>query len=342
MLALPRTSLRGGAGIRRFWTLLLLACLSLPAAFGVHAAPLRDRLDIFLELVRSRMTPPDREEGDQIREAVQEASAILDEEILENLNSEGPFASEAFIQERLEAFTAQWGWGDLAAWRAKASSSQLIATIRLIPSGMGSSVRVYARQAGRYTLAYVAQRDATPIVTEMSGARSGVAHILIGWVGPPSGQGSSPLLLELVRLDGQNGRTVWSSQSLFPAGLQVLEFKMENNGFSIRHPGQYAGRKPGCDGETDLVDRYRYDPAKGSVQLVARTVMNGWHQELYQHAVRPLLDALSSRNDPALKSLVPSLALRQQLPMELAILPACDEALPPSAPTEVRVLVEEA
>ena len=288
------------------------------------------------------MTPPDREEGEPVREAIREVYAILDEEIVENLNTEGPFASEAFIQERLDAFTERWGWGHFAIWRLKALPSQLIASIQLTPNGMGSSVRVYARQAGRYTLAHVAQRDAVPIVTEMPGARSGVAHILVGWVGPPSGHGTSPLLLELIRLNGPGGRSVWSSQSLFPADLQVLEFRMERDGFVIRYPTQYPGRKPGCDGETDHVDRYRYDPTKEVLQLVTRTVMNGWHQELYQHAVRPLLDALSSRNDPALKSLVPSLALRQQLPMELAILPACDEALPPSAPTEVRVLVEEA
>jgi hypothetical protein len=286
------------------------------------------------------MTPPDREEGEPVREAIRDVYAILDEEIVENLNSEGPFASEAFIQERLDAFTERWGWGHFAIWRLKALPSQLIASIQLTPNGMGSSVRAYARQAGRYTLAHVAQRDAVPIVTEMPGARSGVAHILVGWVGPPSGHGTSPLLLELVRLNGPGGRSVWSSQSLFPADLQVLEFRMERDGFVIRYPTQYPGRKPGCDGETDQVDRYRYDPTKEVLQLVTRTVMNGWHQDFHQHALRPLLDALNNRNEPTLGSLVPSAALRQRLPKGLAILPVCDEANPPLAPIEIRVLAE--
>jgi len=175
----------------------------------------------------------------------------------------------------------------------------------------------------------------------MPGARSGVAHILVGWVGPPSGHGTSPLLLELIRLNGPGGRSVWSSQSLFPSGLEVAEFKTESEGFVIRYPGQYPGRKPGCEGETDHVDRYRYNPAKESVQLVARTSMNGWHQEFHQHTLRPLLDALNNGNEPALRGLVPSVSLRRRLPMKLAILPVCDEARPQPAPTEVRVLVEE-
>jgi len=339
-LPVPRPIRSAGALARRLGVLLLVASLPLSATLGVHAAPLRDRLELFLELVRSRLTPPDREETEQVREAIRDVYAILDEEILENLNSEGPFASEAFIQERLEGFTERWGWGRFVIWRPKALPSQFVASIQLTPNGGGSSIRAYARQGGRYTLAHVVQRDAVPIVAEMPAARSGVSHVLVGWVGPPSGRGTSPLLLELVRLDGQGGRSVWSSQSLFPSGLHVLEFQMEPDGFSIRYPGQYPGRKPGCEGETDHGDRYRYDSTREVLQLGARTVMNGWHQEFHQKALRPLLDALNSGNEPMLRSLVPSGALRQQLPPGLTALPVCDDATPQSAPAEIRVSVE--
>lgn len=337
-------SQRSGARLARSWlrpgltVLVLFACW---ASLG-EASHSTDRLDLFRELVRARLAPAQQDGTAPNPEALRALEELLDEEILENLNSGAPFSSEAFIQERLEGFSGEWGWGSFEARRLRTVPSVLVASVRPLERGEGSSVRFYLPLGGRYSVAHVVQRDASPLIGEMPPAGGSSAQLLLAWLGARSGQETFPANLELVRLSGETGRTVWSSRELFPDGLDVFDLSMSAEEVTVRYPGQYAGRKPGCKGQTERIDTFRYDRAKETMVLGTRRQTNGWHQELYERSVHPLLDALKSGNASRLTALVPSAELRRRLPPGLELLSVCDESEPPSGPTEVRISVEPA
>ena len=189
-------------------------------------------------------------------------------------------------------------------------------------------------------MAYVVQRDASPLIGEMPPAGGSSAQLLLAWLGARSGQETFPVNLELVRLSGETGRTIWSSRELFPDGLDVYDLSIGAEEVTVRYPGRYAGRKPGCKGQTERIDTFRYDRAKETMVLGTRRQTNGWHQELYEGAVHPLLDALKRGNASRLTTLVSSAELRRRLPAGLELLSVCDESEPPSSPTEVHISVE--
>src|SRR5215475_679168 len=70
------------------------------------AAPASDRLDHFRELARRYAEAPERGVNGSL---VSELWRIVDAEVGDNLRSGEPFASTAFIQSRLEAFSDEWG-----------------------------------------------------------------------------------------------------------------------------------------------------------------------------------------------------------------------------------------
>ena len=70
-------------------------------------------------------------ESDAPAEAYREIYAVLDDEIVESLASGGPFASLAFLQDRLDSFADAWGG----------------ASLRLVRSRWAAGGRLHARRA---------------------------------------------------------------------------------------------------------------------------------------------------------------------------------------------------
>ncbi|MDP2627757.1 MAG: hypothetical protein Q8Q58_12735, partial [Candidatus Rokubacteria bacterium] len=68
----------------------------------VTPADARDRLEHFQEILG-------RASGSTVERLAPALYALVDEEIIENMTSGGVFASEAFIQERLDGFSGVWG-----------------------------------------------------------------------------------------------------------------------------------------------------------------------------------------------------------------------------------------
>src|SRR5262249_52447439 len=92
--SLMRASVRLGMAVMALG-LSILAVRSTSAGAGP------DRLERFKELARRYADAPDAGAG----AALSEVLSLIDAEIIESLKSGGPFASSAFLQERLEGFT---------------------------------------------------------------------------------------------------------------------------------------------------------------------------------------------------------------------------------------------
>src|SRR6266542_5694442 len=84
---------------------VLTLLLALAATAIAAAARPDDRRERFQELARRYAEAPDPEASAALLGAL---FATVDEEIVENLAAGGPFASAAFLQDRLEAFSDAW------------------------------------------------------------------------------------------------------------------------------------------------------------------------------------------------------------------------------------------
>src|SRR3990170_3664657 len=89
---------------RRLFGLLVvwLALGTTPVAPGERDAPV-ERLERFRSLAAARLGALELSGGEPAREVVGELYALLDDEVLDNLASGSLFASEGFLQERLDA-----------------------------------------------------------------------------------------------------------------------------------------------------------------------------------------------------------------------------------------------
>jgi hypothetical protein len=107
---------------RKFYGALLVALVVLAGvgAAVVTAADRSDRLDRFRELATSRLGLAQVLDADPSTDAYREIYEVLDDEIVENLASGGPFASLDFVQDRLDAFAEAWGGATLRLVRAGA------------------------------------------------------------------------------------------------------------------------------------------------------------------------------------------------------------------------------
>jgi hypothetical protein len=271
--------------------------------------------------------------------------ALADDEIIENLRAGEPFASTAFIQERLDAFMAAWGGASLRVQRLGTGGESGALTVGVFtlpgPAPRGS-VRVYGRRRdGDVARLAAITHDGTPELHRWAAARDGAPQFMATWLGAASGSGGRPLEIELWRRGGRDGvERQWSSAALFPDGVRALGLAVKSDGVSIRYEAPYAGRKPGCQGQTELADLYRPDVRREDLVLVRRGVVNGWHREL-QAAVGRVLVALDAGDAATLGELVPDRALAARLPRTLTREPACDEAAP-GTPTSATVAVTEA
>src|SRR5437879_2536038 len=119
---------------------LLVAGLALVTASAAAGADRADRLDRFRELAASRLGLAQLGDGDAPIEAYRDIYALLDDEIVESLASGGPFASLAFLQDRLDTFAEAWGGATLRLSRA---GPLFVGAFTLDERSAANSVRVY-------------------------------------------------------------------------------------------------------------------------------------------------------------------------------------------------------
>jgi hypothetical protein len=292
--------------------------LVLLVAVGVAAAADRgDRLDRFRELAASRLVLAQILEVDTPAEAYREIYALLDDEMVESLASGGPFASPAFLQDRLDTFAEAWGGATLRLVRA---AGLLVGAFVLDERSAANSVRVYGRLGtDGPALLTALYREGRPTVYALPGGRDA---FLVVWEGLPSGRGTRPLRVELLRRDGDGVRVAWSTADVFADGLLARSWSLRGADVRIRYEVRYPGWAPGCDGQTEQEDVYRL-ASTATVVRVARQEHNAWHRELHA-AVGRLVAALAARDEAALAALVPNRGLRSRLPSSLRPEPICD------------------
>src|SRR5919109_4438677 len=184
----PRTVPSVGAGLV---TAILLAGSILDAA----EAP--DRLDRFRQLASTRLsaaqilgTGAAADGMLNAGDAYQEAYALLDDEIVESLAAGGVFASTAFLQDRLEAFSEAWG---AAVVRVLRVGPLLVGAFQLSDGPAGNSVRVYGRHGGEMQLLATISREGRPIVYPLGVGAESPAAFVVAWEGAATGRGTRAL-----------------------------------------------------------------------------------------------------------------------------------------------------
>ncbi len=190
---------------------------------------------------------------------------LLDGEIVDSLASGGVFASEAFLQDRLDAFNEAWGG---AALRVIKTGGVVVAAVRLADLAGASSVRVYAGGRGVAALLAAIQRDASPTLYPMPAAAGGRAQFAVLWEGPTSGRGTTPVRVDLIRQTGAAVETVWSTADLFGDDLETWNYALHGSELSLRYELRYAGWVPGCEGQTEQEEALRTGDGRSLARLV--------------------------------------------------------------------------
>jgi hypothetical protein len=304
------------------------ALIVLALAGTVAAGAPVDRLEQFKQLAHRYADAPDSESESRLLVAL---FALADAEVTDNLRSGGPFASIAFIRERLEAFGEEWGGvsftvSDLPGPARDSAMLGLFTVTRGEPRG---SLRIYEGVAGAASLRATRTQEGRVDVHPWP-ARGGSPQFLASWIGAANGRGTSALRLELWRRRAAGG---WWGSDLFPDGLLASGFSAKDGRLTVRYAIGYPGWKPGCADETEQEDVYGDGPS--GLTLLRRRTVNPWHRELQSAATR-LFAAVSASDGKTLAELVPDRALRGRLPRGLRPEPACDER-DPSAPGTVIV-----
>lgn len=304
--------------------LVLVLLLPLAASAGTAA----DRLDRFRELARTRLTEADTAGGEQARSLYREIYALLDGEIVESLDSGSIFASEGFLQDRLDAFNDVWGG---AALHVVKLGPLVVGAFRLADASEANSVRVYGSVRGEGKLLGRMHREANPTLYPMPPARGGRPQFLVAWEAAHSGRGTTPVRIDLIRQEGDSIGTVWSTADLFGGDVQTWSYAVRGSEITLRYELQYPGWVPGCEDQTEQEDRYRYTTARQTFMRARRQLHAAWHREAHA-AIDRFFAALRTDNAAALRELVPDARVRAGLPPALAPEPACDAAdgSPPS------------
>jgi len=315
---------------RRCWTRRLAGLIGLvllPLAPPHPPATAADRLDRFRELARTRLGEAETAGGEQAQRLYREIYGLLDAEIVENLDSGSVFASEGFLQDRLDAFNEAWGGAALQVLKV---GPLVVGAFRLGDGGEASSVRVYGKPGGAGRLLGSLHREASPALHPLPAAR-GKPQWLVVWDAPRSGRGTTPVWVDLVRQEGDGIGVVWSTADLFGGPVQTWHYAVRGAEVALRYELQYPGWVPGCEGQTEQEDLYRYAPAGQTLVRVRRELHAGWHREAHA-AIDRFFAALRADDAAALRELVPDARLRARIPADLALEPACDaaEGAPPA------------
>jgi len=149
------------------------------------------------------------------------------------------------------------------------------------------------------------------------------AQFLVVWEGAASGRGTRALRLDVVRLRGEDVTVAWSTGDLFPEGLVARDYRVRGTDVTIRYELRYPGWIPGCEGQTEQEDVYRFLPERGTLLRTSRRQHNDWHAGLHRFVSR-VLSALATGDRGTLAQLVPDPRLRNALPARLDRDAACD------------------
>ncbi len=247
--------------------------------------------------------------------------ALLDEEVVENLATGGPYASAGFLQDRLDGFGDAWGAVTVGVVRV---DPLVVAAFQLADAPGDSTVRVYGRFRGEPALLTTMHRDGRPSVYALPAAKGGAPQFLAAWEGAASGRGTRALRLDLVRQDGDGVRVAWSTADVFADGLVARGYEVRAAEIRVRYELHYPGWTAGCPEQTEAEDVFRLAP-DGTVVRASRAYHDGWHRDVHAVAAR-LFAALAAGDAAALSALVPDGRLRQRLPASLRPEPACDAA----------------
>jgi hypothetical protein len=281
-----------------------------------------DRLQRYRQLAAERLGALESSGSRLSGEVFEEMSGLLDEEILENLEAGSVFASEAFLQDRLDAFSEAWGGSAFRVLRLP-GGALTVASVQLSPGAFGNSVRVYRRVDRRAEFLGAVHRPGTPRLFAMPSTRAGAAQFLVAWVGPAASAGATALQIELYRQVGDQIRAVWSTADLFGPDFFALSHDVRGTQVTVRYAPRYAGWTLGCERQTEQEDRYRYVPESETFTRAGRRVYNGWHRELHV-TVERLIAALRAGDQRALGALAVSPKLWRDLPGPPEPEPACD------------------
>jgi hypothetical protein len=278
-----------------------------------------DRLERFRDLAGNRLATLQLDASLRPGDDEREIYALLDEEIVQNLAAGGLFASAGFLQDRLDGFAEAWGG---AAFRALRVGPRAVVASYLGDGG-ANSVRVYGPLGGEAALLGAVRREGRPVLPALPSAPRGSAQFLVAWEGAASGRGTRELRLEVVRLRGDDVTVGWSTAELFPEGLVARAYRVRGTDVTVRYELHYPGWTPGCEGQTEQEDVYRFVPERGTLVRASRRQHNDWHAGLHQFVSR-VLSALASGDRGTLARLVPDPRLRNALPAPLDRDAACD------------------
>lgn len=308
-----------GVGRRSGVALALLLANALTAAAPVDAGRPPDRLERFRDLARHRLGALQLDATARSAEDEAEIYAVLDDEIVENVASGGLFASAGFLQHRLDGFAEAWGG---AAFRVLRLGRLAVVAFSLGEAGL-NSVRVYGQVGGEAALLAAVRRPGRPALHALPLTSQGPTRFLVAWEGASSGRGTRELRLELMRVRGDEIAVDWTTAGLFPDGLLARAYRVRGGEAVIRYELHYPGWTPGCEGQTEQEDVYRFVPERGTLVRASRRQYNEWHLGLHQ-AVDRLMAAVASGDRGTLNALIPDPRLRATLPSRLDRDAVCD------------------
>jgi hypothetical protein len=297
---------------------MLLAWILAPADLAT-ANPSIDRLERFRDLAGHRLATLQLGGGSRTVEDEREIYALLDDEVVQSVASGGLFASEGFLQERLDGFAEAWGGASFRALRV----GPLAVVASYLGEGGANTVRVYGKLAGEAALLGTVRREGRPTLHRLPTAPRGLLEFLVAWEGASSGRGTRELRVDVVRLRRDDVVVAWSTAEAFPGGLVARDYRVRGPEVTIRYEMHYPGWTPGCDGQTEGEDVYRFVAERGTLVRASRRQINEWHARLHEFVGR-MLAALASGDRGTLAQLVPDPALRGALPVGLERDAACD------------------
>lgn len=313
---------------------MILLAHMLVSVGSASAGEAADRLERFRDLAGSRLTALQLGTATRSVEDAREIYALLDDEILQNLESGGLFASPGFLQDRLDGFAETWGGATFRVLRVGA----LTAVAVHLGEGGTNSVRVYGRRGATSALLATATREGRPALYAVGSGPRAPEQFLVAWEGAASGRGTRELRLDLMRLHADDLSVAWSTADLFPRGLVARRYGVRGSDVSIRYELHYPGWTPGCEGQTEQEDVFRFVPERGTLQRMSRRRFNDWHVTLHESVTRVLV-ALASGDRGTLAVLVPDRRVRAALPARLERDAACD-AREASGPVSVAAVAD--
>src|SRR5262245_27556525 len=243
-----------------------------PAPAPDRSAPAHapDRLDRFREIAPGL--------GPSSMDSLTEVYALIDGEVAESLASGGPFASLAFLQDRLEAFAEAWGGLSL---RILALERSVVAAFSFTELPRGSTVRVYQRRGDGPVPLQALAGEGWPVLRVLPRSREGASQLLLTWEGAPGPDGGRALRFELLREERAGVHVIWNSGALLHEGMAARWYGVRGSDITVRYETRYPGWVPGCEGQSGYEDVYRLAAGASAFARASRRDLHGWHREVH-------------------------------------------------------------